>query len=71
VLRGYTMEFAGSTLKKKLETSNQPIRTKIFQKKYVWYLKSLKKPKIRMRATRRNLQARTKVLKKLSKHQIK
>jgi hypothetical protein len=39
------------------------------KKKYVWYLKSAKEPKIRMRATR-NLRARPKTLKKISEHQI-
>jgi hypothetical protein len=34
---GYPMEFAGSTqnLKKNIGTSNQPIKTKMFAKKYV------------------------------------
>jgi hypothetical protein len=34
------------------------------KKKYVWYLKSVKEPNIRMEATRRNLRARLKILKK-------
>jgi hypothetical protein len=63
-------------LKKIVGTSNQPIRTKNFPKKTkssnqdenspkknVSYLKSVKKPKIRMGATRRNLQAQPKILK--------
>jgi hypothetical protein len=40
------------------------------KKKYGQYLKSEKEPKIRMGATRRNLHARPKILKKLSEHQI-
>jgi hypothetical protein len=40
-------------LKKIVGTSNQPIRTKIFTKK-VWCLKSVREPKFRMGATRRN-----------------
>jgi hypothetical protein len=70
------MEFAGSTQnpKKIIETPNLPIRTKIFPKNYVSYLKSVKEPKICMRATRRNLQAQPsaqpKMLKKKSEHQI-
>jgi hypothetical protein len=43
---------------------------KFSQKKYIYYLKSVKKPKIRMGATRRNLQAQPKILKKLSENQI-
>jgi hypothetical protein len=69
--RGYPTAFAGSTqnIKKncwkfQLGTSNQPIRTKIFQKNNVLYLKSVKEPKIRMGPTRRNLQAQPKILKK-------
>jgi hypothetical protein len=34
-------------------------------KKYFLYLKNVKEPKIRMGATRRNLQARPKILKKI------
>jgi hypothetical protein len=61
----------GSTLnpKKIIGTSNQPIRIKKFPKKYVQYLKSVKEPKIRMGATRRNLQAQPKILKKLPERQ--
>jgi hypothetical protein len=51
-------------LKKITETPNLPIKTKIFPKKYVWYLKRLQEPKTRMGATRRNLQAQPKILKK-------
>jgi hypothetical protein len=58
-------------LKKIIGTSKQPIRTRKFsQKKYVYYLKKEKEPKICMGATRRNSQARPKILKKLSEHQI-
>jgi hypothetical protein len=38
---------------------------KFSQKKYVSYLKSVKEPKIRMGATRRNLQAQPEMLKKI------
>jgi hypothetical protein len=45
--------------------------TKNFPKKSMFkYLKSVKEPKIRMGATRRNLQAQPKILKKLTQHQI-
>jgi hypothetical protein len=49
-------EFAGpmQNPKKIIGTSNQPIKTNIFKKKYVLYLKSVKEPKIRLGATRRN-----------------
>jgi hypothetical protein len=43
---------------------------KFSQKNYVSYLKSVKEPKIRIGATRRNLQAQPKILQKLSEHQI-
>jgi hypothetical protein len=56
--------------KKIIGTPNLPIKTKIFPKKYVKFLKSEKEPKTRMGATRRNLQAQLKILKKSSKHQI-
>jgi hypothetical protein len=40
-------------------------------KKYVWYLKSVKVPKVRMEATQRNLHAaRHKIFKNLLEHQI-
>jgi hypothetical protein len=60
-------EFPGSTQnpKKVIRTPNLPIRTKFFQKKYVSYLKSVKEQKIRIGATRRNLQAQPKMLKKI------
>jgi hypothetical protein len=60
------MEFAGSTQnpKKITETPNLPSRTKIFPKNYVSYLKSVKEPKIRIGATRRNLQVQPKMFKK-------
>jgi hypothetical protein len=60
-------EFASSTQnpKKIIRAPNLPIKTKIFPKKYVWYLKSEKEPKIRMGATRRNLQAQHKIFKKI------
>jgi hypothetical protein len=45
-------------------------KRKFFQKKYVWYLKSVKEPNIRMEATRRNLRARLKILKEISDCQI-
>jgi hypothetical protein len=51
-------------------TPNLPIRTKNHPKKYVQYLKSVQEPKIRMWATRRNLQDQRKILKKLPEHQI-
>jgi hypothetical protein len=54
---GYPTEFAGSTQsskKKIIGTSNQPIRTKIFPKKVCLVLKSVKGPKFRMGANRRN-----------------
>jgi hypothetical protein len=54
-------------LKKIIGTPNLP---KISQKNRVSYLKSGKEPKICMGATRRNLQARPKILKKISEHQI-
>jgi hypothetical protein len=40
-----------------LEHQINQSKRKFFQKKYVWYLKSVKEPNIRMGATRRNLQA--------------
>jgi hypothetical protein len=52
-------------LKKIIETPNQPIRTKIFPKNYVSYLKSVKELKIRIGATRRKLQAQPEMLKKI------
>jgi hypothetical protein len=45
-------------------------KRKFSQTKYVYYLKSVKEPQIRMRATQRNLRARPKILKKISEHQI-
>jgi hypothetical protein len=51
--------------KKIIGTPNLPIKMKIFQKKYAWYLKKDKEPKIRMGATRRNLQAQPKIRKKI------
>jgi hypothetical protein len=50
-------------LRKNCWTSNQRIRPKFFPKKYVYYLKNVKEPNIRMGATRRNLQAQPKILK--------
>jgi hypothetical protein len=68
----YPTEFAWSAQnpKKIIRTPNLPIRTYIFPKKYVENVKKEKEPKIRMGATRRNLQAQPKILKKSSKHQI-
>jgi hypothetical protein len=56
----YPTKLASSTQKHKkvIKTLNQP---KIFEEK---------EPKIRLGATRRNLQAQPKILKKSSKHQI-
>jgi hypothetical protein len=56
-----------------LKATNLQAESKIlkyFQKKYVWYLKSVKEPNICMEATRRNLRARFKILKKISDCQI-
>jgi hypothetical protein len=47
-----------------LYLSNQFSQKKIYQKNYVSYIKNVKKPKICMEATRRNLQAQPKILKK-------
>jgi hypothetical protein len=65
------MEFSGSSQnpKKNIGTPNLPIRTKFLQKKYTSYLKKENEPKIRMGATRRNLQAQPIILKKSSQHQ--
>jgi hypothetical protein len=58
-------EFAGWIQNPKiLEHQINQSKRKIFQKKYVWYLKSVKEPNIRIEATRRNLRARLKILKK-------
>jgi hypothetical protein len=57
-------------LKKLLEHQINQSKRKNFQKKYVWYLKSVKEPNIRMEATRRNLRARLKIVNKLPEHQI-
>jgi hypothetical protein len=43
---------------------------KISKENYVSSLKSVKEPKFRIKAYRRNLQAQLKILKKLSEHQI-
>jgi hypothetical protein len=51
-------------------TSNKPIKTNIFQEKYVEYLQSVKEPNIHMEATRRNLQAQPNIFKNLLEHQI-
>jgi hypothetical protein len=61
----YPTKFAGSTQnpEKNIETSNQPIRTNFFPKK-IYLVPRLKEPKIRMGASRRNLQAQAKNLKK-------
>jgi hypothetical protein len=57
--------------KKKYQNTKSTNQNKKFPKKnYVSYLKSVKAPKICMRATRRNLQTQPKTLKKLSEHQI-
>jgi hypothetical protein len=64
-------EFAGWIQNPKiLEHQINQSNRKIFQKKYVWYLKSVKEPNIRMEAIRRNLRARLKILKKISDCQI-
>jgi hypothetical protein len=39
---------------------------KIFPKKTIFYLKSEKEPKIHVGATRKNLQAQTKIVKKIA-----
>jgi hypothetical protein len=41
-----------------LEHQINQSKRNFFQKKYAWYLKSVKEPNIRMEATRRNLRAR-------------
>jgi hypothetical protein len=66
------MEFVGSTLNSKKLSKNQINQSeqKLSHKKYVYCLKIVKEPKIRMGATRWNLQTRLKILKKLSKHLI-
>jgi hypothetical protein len=46
--------------KKMIGTPNLPIKTKLFLKNYDSYLKSVKEPKIRIGATRRNLRAQLK-----------
>jgi hypothetical protein len=56
-----------------IKTSKHQInqsKRKFSQKNYVSYLKSVKEPKIRMGATRRNLQAQPKILKKRPENQI-
>jgi hypothetical protein len=65
----HPIKFASSTQKhqKIIETPNQPIEKK---KSQIKYFKSEKKAKIRMKATRHNLQAQPKMLQKLSEHQI-
>jgi hypothetical protein len=64
---GYPTEFAGPTQnpKKIIRTPNLPIRTKIFPKKTVSNLKSVKEPKFRVGVTRRSLQPQPKMLKKI------
>jgi hypothetical protein len=64
---GYPTEFAGSTqnVKKIGRTSNQPIKTKIYPKKVCLVPTSVNELKIRMGATRQNLQAQPKILKKI------
>jgi hypothetical protein len=60
-------EFAGWIQNPKiLEHQINQSEQKFSQKKYVWYLKSVKEPNIHMEATRRNLRARLKILKKIS-----
>jgi hypothetical protein len=67
----YNFEFAGWIQNHKiLEHQINQSKRKFFQKKYVWYLKSVKEPNIRMEATRLNLRARLKILKKISDCQI-
>jgi hypothetical protein len=64
---GYHTKFAGSTQKyRSIKSTNQ---NENYPKKSM-YLKKVEKPKIRMKATRRNLQARPIILKKLSVLQI-
>jgi hypothetical protein len=57
-------------LKKISEHKINQSKRKISQKKYALYLKSVKEPRIRIEATRRNLRARPKILKKISEHKI-
>jgi hypothetical protein len=57
-------------LKKNYQNTKSTNQNENFPKKnYVSYLKSVKEPKLRVGATRRNLQVQTKMLKKLSEHQ--
>jgi hypothetical protein len=66
------MEFASSTQnpKKIIRTPNLPIKTKFFLKKQGLVPLKCKGAKNSYAATRRNLQAQPKILKKLSEHQI-
>jgi hypothetical protein len=65
---GYPTKFADSTQNPKKNNRNTKFtnQNENFPKKnYVSYLKSVNQPKIRMEATRRNLQAQPKILKKI------
>jgi hypothetical protein len=67
--RGYPTERAGSTQNpnKNYQNSKYTNQNENFSlKNYVSYLNSIKEPKIRLRATRRNLQAQPKILKKIT-----
>jgi hypothetical protein len=66
--RIYPTKFESSAQKHKkvIETPNQPIEIKKISNKSIFR----KKAKIRTGATRRSLQAQSKILKKLSEHQI-
>jgi hypothetical protein len=73
---GYATEFSGLTQnpKKKYWNTKYTIQKKNSQKNCVSYLKSVKEPKTRMGATRRNLQTRPKIIKKIigtSNHPIR
>jgi hypothetical protein len=64
---GYQTEIVGSTQnpKKIIGTPNLPIKTKIFPKKSMFSSLKVKRSRIRMAATRWNLQAQPKMLKKI------
>jgi hypothetical protein len=65
------MQAQPKMLKKNCRNIKSTNQNEYFPKKnYVLYLKSVKKPKIRMGYTRRNVHAQPIILKKSSKHQI-
>jgi hypothetical protein len=66
---GYPTEFAGSNQnpKKKYRNIKSTKQNEYFPKKSFYeHLKNVEEPKTHMRATRQNLQAQPKILKKLS-----